>query len=129
QLNMGASAQAIEAYREILNIDPTHAPTLESLELIFAEGEHQNEIAEILEPIYHSQERWDALVKLGEVKLGATEDTIDRLQIIQQVAEICEHRLGDVAEAYIWWLRAYIDDPLSEQVAEEMERLADITQE
>ena len=128
-LNTQEPAKAIEAYREILNIDPAHTYTLESLELIFAEGEHQSEIAEILEPIYQAAERWDALVKLGEVKLGATEDPVDRLAIIQNVAEICEHRLGDATESYIWWLRAYIDDPGSEQVAEEMDRLAEITQE
>ncbi|MBP7288872.1 MAG: tetratricopeptide repeat protein [Nannocystaceae bacterium] len=127
--SLGASDKAIAAYREILNLDPAHGPTLGALEEIFAAGQHQSEIAEILEPIYHSAERWDALVKLGEVKLGATADTADRLQIIQQVAEICEHRLGDAGEAYVWWLRAYIDDPTNEHVCEEMERLAEFTQE
>ncbi|MBL4685690.1 MAG: tetratricopeptide repeat protein, partial [Nannocystaceae bacterium] len=129
QMSTAEPAKAIEAYREILNIDPGHTQTLESLELIFAEGEHQQEIAEILEPIYYSSERWDALVKLGEVKLAGTDDDVERLQIIQNVAEICERRLGDVGEAYIWWLRAYMDDPMSEQVAEELERLAEVTQE
>ncbi len=129
QYSLGDAAKAIAAYREILNLDPAHTATLGALEEIFAAGEHQSEIAEILEPIYHSAERWDALVKLGEVKLGTTADTADRLQIIQQVAEICEHRLGDAGEAYVWWLRAYIDDPTNEHVCEEMERLAEITQE
>jgi golgin subfamily B member 1 len=128
QMNMGDAAHAIEAYREILNIDPNHSPTQESLELILAEGEHQATIAEILEPIYYSAERWESLVRLGTVKLEHTEDTVERLAIIQNVAEICERRLGDAEEAHIWWLRAYIDDPLNEQVAFELERLAEITQ-
>ncbi|RMG99750.1 MAG: tetratricopeptide repeat protein [Deltaproteobacteria bacterium] len=129
QLRLGDTARALDAYREILNLDPNHGPTLQALELLFAEGEHQNEIAEILEPIYHEQERWDALVKLGETKLGTLEDPIDRLAVVQNVAEICEHKLGDIGEAYIWWLRAYMDDPLNEQVTAEMERLAEATQE
>ncbi|MBL8945869.1 MAG: tetratricopeptide repeat protein, partial [Myxococcales bacterium] len=114
QYSLGSPDKAIAAYREILNLDPAHGPTLSALEEIFAAGEHQAEIAEILEPIYHSAERWDALVKLGEVKLAGTSDTAERLQIIQQVAEICEHRLGDAGDAYVWWLRAYIDDPTRE---------------
>ncbi|MBV1862295.1 MAG: tetratricopeptide repeat protein, partial [Nannocystaceae bacterium] len=129
QVQMNESAKAIEAYREILNIDPAHEQTLQALELIFTSGEHQSEIAEILEPIYQAAERWDALVKLGEVKLGATEDQHERLSIIQNVAEICEHRLGSPGDAYIWWLRAYIDDPSSEQVHEELARLAELTGE
>jgi len=129
QLNMGDVAHAIEAYREILSIRPDHTPTLESLEVIFAEGERQAEIAEILEPIYYTAERWDALVKLGEIKLGATDGVVSRLAIIQNVAEICERRLADAGQAYLWWLRAYMDDPRNDQVSEEMERLADLTQE
>ncbi len=129
QIAMSEPAKAIEAYREILNIDPAHEQTLQALELIFAGGEHQSEIAEILEPIYQAAERWDALVKLGEVKLGAIEDQHERLAIIQNVAEISEHRLGSPGDAYIWWLRAYIDDPASEQVHEELDRLAEITGE
>ena len=129
QLQMEDVAGAIEAYREILNLDPGHQPSLNALELLFAEGDQQAEIAEILEPIYHQSERWDALVKLGEAKLSTLEDPIERLAVIQNVAEICERKIGDVGEAYIWWLRAYMDDPLNEQVTDEMERLAEVTQE
>ncbi|MEZ4452382.1 MAG: tetratricopeptide repeat protein [Nannocystaceae bacterium] len=129
QMNLADLPHAIEVYREILNINPDHAQTLGSLELIFAEGEHQQEIAEILEPLYYAAERWEALVKLGEVKLGVTAEPADRLSIIQNVAEICERRLGDPGQAYFWWLRAYMEDPLNEQVCEEMTRLAEVTQE
>ncbi|MBK8260921.1 MAG: tetratricopeptide repeat protein [Nannocystis sp.] len=129
QINIGDLPKAIEVYREILNINPDHGATLGALELIFAEGEHQQEIAEILEPLYYAAERWEALVKLSEVKLAVTAAMSDRLAIIQNVAEICERRLGDAGQAYFWWLRAYMDDPLNETVTEEMTRLAELTQE
>ena len=129
QQRLQDTGRAIAAYREILNLNPDHGPTLQALDLLFAEGEHQTEIAEILEPIYHQQERWDSLVKLGEAKLSTLDDPVDRLAVVRNVAEICEHKLGDVQEAYIWWLRAYMDDPLNEDVTVEMIRLAEITQE
>lgn len=69
------------------------------------------------------------MVKLSEVKLAVTAAMSDRLAIIQNVAEICERRLGDAGQAYFWWLRAYMDDPLNETVTEEMTRLAELTQE
>src|SRR5690606_29539191 len=56
-------------------------------------------------------------------------DTAERLSIIENTAQICEQQLGDAGQAYYWWLRAYMDDPLSERVAEEIERLAELTQE
>ncbi|MCA9715809.1 MAG: tetratricopeptide repeat protein, partial [Myxococcales bacterium] len=129
QFNMQDLPHSIEAYREILNINPDHQQTLSALEVIFEEGEHQTEIADILEPLYYAAERWEALVKLNEVKFQACESDPDKLAIIQNVAEICERRLGDVGQAFYWWLRGYQVDPLGVQITEEMERLAHVTQE
>nr|WP_276602857.1 tetratricopeptide repeat protein [Nannocystis pusilla] len=129
QGNIQDLPKAIEAYRTILEIDPDSSATQATLELIFAEGEHQSEIASILEPLYQASRNWDALIKLADVKLNATADTAERLQIIENTAQICEQQLGDAGQAYYWWLRAYMDDPLSERVAEEIERLAELTQE
>src|SRR5690606_9842908 len=68
-------------------------------------------------------------VKLGEARLGTIAEASDRFAVIQNVAEICERRLGDVGQAFLWWLRAYIDDPTSVQITDEIERLAEATQE
>ena len=63
------STTAIEVYREILVADPAHGPTLAALELLFAEGVKQLEIAAILEPLYRVAEQWEKLVKIHEVQL------------------------------------------------------------
>jgi tetratricopeptide (TPR) repeat protein len=129
QLSMNDLPHAIEAYQAILNVAPDHSPSQQALEFIFYEGEHQHAIAEILEPIYFAAERWEPLVKLGEARLGTIAEASDRFAVIQNVAEICERRLGDVGQAFLWWLRAYIDDPTSVQITDEIERLAEATQE
>ena len=129
QNNMSNLPQAIEAYRAILDIDPDQSQTRGALELIFTEGEHQAEIAAILEPLYQASRNWEALIKLADVKLHATADVAERLEIIRTTAEICEQQLGDAGQGFYWWLRAYMDDPLSETVNEQLDRLADLTQE
>jgi tetratricopeptide (TPR) repeat protein len=129
QENMNSLPQAIEAYRAILDIDPDHGQTRGALELIFTEGEHQAEIAAILEPLYQAGRNWEALIKLADVKLNATADVAERLEIIRSTAEICEQQLGDAGQAFYWWLRAYMDDPTSEAVNEQLDRLAELTQE
>ena len=129
QNNMNNLPQAIEAYRAILDIDPDHGQTRGALELIFTEGEHQAEIAAILEPLYQASRNWEALIKLADVKLNATADVAERLEIIRSTAEICENQLGDAGQAFYWWLRAYMDDPTSEGVNEQLDRLAEITTE
>jgi tetratricopeptide (TPR) repeat protein len=129
QNNMNNLPQAIEAYRAILDIDPDHTQTRGALELIFTEGEHQAEIAAILEPLYQASRNWEALIKLADVKLNATAEVAERLEIIRNTAEIAELQLGDAGQAFYWWLRAYMDDPLSETVNEQLDRLAELTQE
>jgi tetratricopeptide (TPR) repeat protein len=119
-------ASAIECYREILAATPDHSPSVTSLELLFEEGHQQVEIAEILEPLYRMGEQWEKLVKIMTVQLARMEDPADKVQAIHRIAEICEQRLGDHARASEWWGRAFVQDPLSEMVAEEAERLARI---
>ena len=44
--------KAVEAYRDILTADPTHAETRAALERMFLGGTMQLEIADVLEPLY-----------------------------------------------------------------------------
>ena len=60
--------KAVEAYREILNADPTHAETRAALERMFMGGTMQLEIADVLEPLYRTGEEWE---KLHQISRGA----------------------------------------------------------
>ena len=123
---LGDLSNAIECYRDILATTPEHSPSITSLELLLEEGQQQSEIAEILEPLYRMSEQWEKLVKIMQVQLERMEDQLDRVQAIQRIAEICEQRLGDHTRAFGWWQQAFIQDPNSELVTEELERLARI---
>jgi tetratricopeptide (TPR) repeat protein len=122
--NLQDMDNAIETYRDILTTVPGHQNTLAALELLFAEGVKQQEIAEILEPFYTDHGHWDKLVKILEVQLDFVQDLMDRMEAIQRIAEIYENQLQDNVESFRWWGRAYLEDPTSELVVEEMERLA-----
>ncbi len=115
---------AIEVYREILTSDPNHGPTLQALELLFAENVKPIEIAGILEPLYRVAEQWEKLVKIHEVQLDKLTDEAERQALIQRIAEICEHKLMDQVTAFQWWCRAISEAPTSEMAGEEVERLA-----
>lgn len=117
---------AIEVYREILTSDPGHGPTLQALELLFAEGVRPIEIAGILEPLYRAAEQWEKLVKIHEVQLEKLTDDSERQSLIQRIAEISEHKLIDQPGALAWWCRAVREQPMSELAIEEVERLARI---
>ncbi len=94
---------------------------------LFAEGQRQIEIAAVLEPLYRLGEQWEKLVKINEVQLGKIEGQDDRLQMIQRIAEVYEHRLVDQGSAFVWWAQALREVPRSELAGEEVERLARAT--
>ncbi|MFH1130436.1 MAG: tetratricopeptide repeat protein, partial [Pseudomonadota bacterium] len=117
---------AVECYREILTIDPHHGPSLTSLELLLDEGVFQPEIAEILEPLYRMGEQWEKLVRVMEVQLEGMESAGEKVSSIQRIAESCEQRLSDPERAFRWWGKAFVFEPASTMVSEELERLAGI---
>ena len=126
QDQLGDPGNAVECYRDILAGSPEHSPSITSLELLLGEGQHELEIAEILEPLYRTGSQWDRLVSVMEVRLGQQEDVFDKVQTIQQIVEICEQRMGDHAQAFGWCGKAFAMDPFSEVVSQEAERLARI---
>ncbi|MBW2731252.1 MAG: tetratricopeptide repeat protein, partial [Deltaproteobacteria bacterium] len=115
---------AIECYREILASTPGHSASIMALELLFTDGQHQLEIAEVLEPLYRMSEEWEKLVQIMEVQLERLEDAFDKVQAVQRIAEICEQRLGDHTRAFRWWGYALQFDPTADRSSEELERLA-----
>jgi tetratricopeptide (TPR) repeat protein len=119
--------KAVEAYREILTADPTHAETRAALERMFMGGTMQLEIAEVLEPLYRQGQEWEKLHQIYEVQLSRIEERAERQSLLRRLAEIAEQKLVDQVAAFQWWAQAVKEDPSSEQALEELLRLARAT--
>ncbi len=94
---------ALAVYREILAQDPTHAPTLNALELLFIDGREEAEIGGILEPLYRDTAQWEKLHKIHEVQLEKLSDPADRQAMLMRLADLAENRIGDADRAFAWW--------------------------
>ena len=98
---------AIGVYDEILKADGGHAPTLAALELLFAEGVKQIEIAGILEPLYRMAEQWEKLVKIYEVQLDKlSRRSTSACSSSSRSPRRTSSRLVDQPSAFIWWAQA-----------------------
>jgi tetratricopeptide (TPR) repeat protein len=119
--------KAVEAYREVLSADPTHAETRAALERMFMGGTLQLEIADVLEPLYRQGQEWEKLHQIYEVQLGRLTDVTERQALLRRLAEIAEHKLVDQVAAFSWWAEAVKEDPSSAQSLDELLRLARAT--
>ena len=124
QLRLGDVNAALDAYREVINVAPEHAETLNALESLFASGVEQVKVCEILEPLYQSSAEWEKLLQVHEAQLSAMKEPSDRLSMYYKLIEDAEERLGDTILAFNICVRGIKEYPLDEKVGQEIERFA-----
>ncbi|MFU8804187.1 MAG: tetratricopeptide repeat protein, partial [Bradymonadaceae bacterium] len=106
ELQMGQIDEAIGAYQEVLNIDPTDILAMESLERAF-----------------EALGRWTELVDILGRKATATYDPEQIVDIKSRVALIWEENLEDVDQAIIAYQEVLAADQAYEPAMEALERL------
>ena len=118
---------AIESYQEILNADPAHAETRAALQRLLHSGAMQEQIAEILEPLYRLGEEWEPLAELYNLELGRVSAREERLVLLRRLADIAENRLYDQVAGFEWMSKVVLEDPGAENAIEDLLRLARVT--
>ena len=84
-----------------------------------------NSIAsERLESIYRQQYQWESLNEVLIARSEHTEDTYERIEILQSVARVYEEELADQELAFVVLQAAFREDYSHDSTARELERLA-----
>jgi tetratricopeptide (TPR) repeat protein len=116
--------RAIEAYRGVLQMDPTHEPTLRALEDLMAGRAEPVLAASVLEPIYESAGEWDRVIAVYEVMQANAEDAVRKVELLSRIAELEERRLSHQSKAFEAYGRALHVDPSNADVLQHLQRLA-----
>jgi tetratricopeptide (TPR) repeat protein len=119
--------QAIEIFREILTMAPDHQPTLGALGTMAQDAIEPIAAAEVLEEVYLGAGEYRKLADAREVKVRFTEDPVEQVEMLQQLAEIYEIQLEDLQAAFDAFVRALPLDNRNELTLSSLERLAEQT--
>ena len=119
--------QAIEIYREILAEAPHHQPTLDALTTMANNAVEPSAAAEVLEEVYLAAGQYRKLADAREVKVRFMEEPGQRVEMLQQLAEIYELQLEDPPAAFNAFIRALPLDTRDQLTLASLERLADQT--
>jgi tetratricopeptide (TPR) repeat protein len=120
--------RAVELYRDVLNVQADHAPTLRALEGIKdGAGPRAMLAAQALEPVYDAMAEWEKLVSALSVQARFTDDAFQRVELLHRIAGLHEDRIGDAAGAFEWYARAVKVDSRNEESLGAFERLASAT--
>jgi tetratricopeptide (TPR) repeat protein len=117
-------ARAVELYREILQRQPDHEPTLRALEGLKDGDKDPLGAAAVLEPVYEAASDWPRLIRVHEVQIQHATDSFQKVELLHRVARLYEDALGDHASAFDTYARALPLDDGNEQTLGNLERLA-----
>ncbi len=118
-------SRAVESYQRVLEMDPTHEPTLKAIEGMMERGQEPIAAAQVLQPIYESAGDWDKVAVTYEVMIANAADVARRVDLLGTVAGIYERRLANFDAAFDAYCRAMRADPANAEVIAHLDRMAE----
>lgn len=116
---------ALENYKEILALTPSHEGARAALEKMLSNSDLMADAATILDPIYEARGDWTKLVGVLEVLASGQTDVMARVEILRRIARTAADQLGDVQKAFDAEARALKEDPANTDTRGELEALAE----
>jgi tetratricopeptide (TPR) repeat protein len=122
---------AIEAYRDILDLMPSHERARIALEayLTSPDLKHKLNVAGILEPVYEQLSEWGPLVGVHEIQYAAETDSLRKTSLLLRIGELQRAKLLDGEKAFDAYARAFRGDPSTEAAKEQLEALAPLVED
>lgn len=118
--------RAIELYREILQRQVDHEPTLLALEGLKSGTKDPLGAASVLEPVYEAANDWPKLISVHEVQVRHAGDPFTQVDLLHRIARLYEDALENHASAFDTYARALSLDNGNESTLQNLERLATV---
>ncbi|MBN9159751.1 MAG: hypothetical protein BGO98_42650 [Myxococcales bacterium 68-20] len=116
--------RAIELYREILQRQVDHEPTLAALEGLKSGQKDPLGAAAVLEPVYEAASDWPRLISVHEVQVAHADDAFQKVDLLHRIARLYEDALENHGAAFDTYARALGLDNGNEATLQNLERLA-----
>ncbi|MGZ6093888.1 MAG: tetratricopeptide repeat protein, partial [Polyangiales bacterium] len=119
--------RAIDLYRDVLNAEPSHAPTLRRLEALKDGTVEPLAASSVLEPIYEGAGDWARLVSVLEVQVKHADDALAKVELLHRIARLFDEQLNDPNKSFDVYARALAFNNADENTLMSLESLADRT--
>ncbi len=127
---LGDVPGAMDAYRQALTIDPSHAPSRAALEELLDDANARRDAAETLRPLYEADGEHKKLLRVLDIEAEYADSPSDKLALFAQAAMVAEQSLGDMNRAFddtARGVRQAVGEPELPNWLERAERLAAAT--
>jgi tetratricopeptide (TPR) repeat protein len=117
---------AIDNYSAALSGDSRNERALTAVERYLVDPDLRVVAAEVLEPIYVAQQRWNDLIRVYDARLESAVDPRDRLRLTRFVARLYEEQLEDFENAARWYAKVFREAPNDPAIRDQLQRLASV---
>jgi pentatricopeptide repeat protein len=101
QAHLNDPYEAVESFRRVLSIDPSHDGARAALEAILASSpDHADAVARILEPVYASRSDYANLVQMLRVQFDHSSDDDERFDLLTRTADLSKTYLDLPSQAF-----------------------------
>ncbi|MBK6694169.1 MAG: tetratricopeptide repeat protein [Myxococcales bacterium] len=121
---LGDVTRSIELYRDILQQEPSHEPTLKALEALKSGDVDPLGAAAVLEPVYEAATDWTRLISVHEVQVTHASDPFQKVELLHRIARLHEDALDNHHVAFDTYARGLAFDNGNELTLQNLERLA-----
>ncbi|HSA22367.1 MAG TPA: hypothetical protein P5076_13015 [Myxococcota bacterium] len=125
ELEFNDTERAGTLYHDILQANPAHALTVSYLEGLLTEGRTFEGAQALLETAYESTGDWKKYLDILEGQVRQSRVQARRLELLEKIAQIQEHKLGMPIMAFNTYVRLFHEDLSNARVRAELERLAE----
>lgn len=97
---LGEVDGALDAYREALTLDPSHAKSREAVEGLLDNETARRDAADLLRPLYEEDKAHEKLLRVLDIQIEAAEGVDDKLSLLALAADVAETNLDDARRAF-----------------------------
>lgn len=121
---LGDPSAAVERFRRLLEIEPGHDGAIGALEELMRDSPARDAAAKLLAQVHRAQGAWARALDAYEVLVRAAAPGPERVDLLLEMARICEQELHSVEEALGLYARAFHEDPADPRTFAELDRVA-----
>jgi len=124
--HFGDRRGALQAYRDVLDRDPTDPRATAALERLLGDDALAGEVVEVLDGVYRQTNALEKVAALYDVRIRLADTAGERVRFLQDAAQTWERDLGRPERALAAYRQAFELDPRDESLLGELERLAPV---
>lgn len=123
---LGDQDHSFDIFKEALNENPEHQPSIELLESYMKDEDQRGPVARILETVYSHQGNWERLAEALDAQLETSDDTLERKELLRRIGTVYEEQLGNLEKAFSTFARMFKEEHEDTESRELLTRLAGV---